>query len=652
MSNAEFLKEILLLDYKGIAAEYILHNISDVAIKNLRKYFLERNEELKANKIIGAKLSVSEEIVLKGVIYNFTKTYNWCKEIHLKSAIESKDLLEIFIDLELYITQVRERFEPDELLPTIASHKIFENIDKNIIIYGGSGAGKSTLMMNICRQIFDTEHSLREFSCPIVIQFRDIDYTKRKKNKSNFGLYDILKDTFGIEIKFPENKTKDKNKENNEEKDKKKDKKKKTVKKVNEDELIRVTYNYIQTVKSTVTQFIDDANLLLIFDGFDEIPDLEIKDLVEKNFQELALSLNKSKFILTSRNGEFNSSLANTRKFEICPLNDKQILSIVTKWLKDEELIDDFIRKIKSSPFYDTAIRPLTITHLCIIYERKKTIPPKPSSVYKYVVDLMLEKWDDQRKVIRNSTYGELFLSDMSKFLYHISYKLSYNIKTNLFSSRDLQNAYLSICNMHNLPASEVRKVVREIESHNGLIIQVGSDSYQFTHKSLQEYLTAEYITGLSAFPKLDVISSMPNEIAISISLSTDNSEFFNFFIKNIKKFSYEYWLILLNRIHLEKPSFTDSNVSLIFFISILSLSYSNWLKEYQYDSIKKIIVLIINDTNIKIATTDFYKLYKRYDIIDKYIVFEHKNLKTSLPEREYREGRLYLEEDIYNLIF
>ncbi len=45
-----------------------------------------------------------------------------------------------------------------------------------------------------------------------------------------------------------------------------------------------------------------------------------------------------------------------------------------------------FTEQIKKSPFADTAIRPLTIAHLCAIFERAGRIPDKPKTFYRKIV--------------------------------------------------------------------------------------------------------------------------------------------------------------------------------------------------------------------------------------------------------------------------
>ncbi|MBK8627855.1 MAG: hypothetical protein IPN86_20500 [Saprospiraceae bacterium] len=156
-----------------------------------------------------------------------------------------------------------------------------------------------------------------------------------------------------------------------------------------------------ELVSFFLSSLLDELGILIMIDGLDEIP-IGLRDNVIQDLSSLALSLKKSRIILTSRVGDYNYQINNTKEYEICPLRDNQIESFTKKWLHDKpnkELMD----QLKGSPFYDATIRPLTLAHLCAIYEREGTIPRKPKTVYRKIVNLLLEEWNLQNSVIRTS---------------------------------------------------------------------------------------------------------------------------------------------------------------------------------------------------------------------------------------------------------
>ncbi|MDR9363738.1 MAG: NACHT domain-containing protein [Balneolaceae bacterium] len=478
------------------------------------------------------RLASSQKEIEESLNQHLKTVKNWAREISFKDASQAKILPNIYIDLDLSVYPKKtllEGFEPNETVN-------FKDIplNKHTIILGQPGAGKTTSLKYLCHSMIFEEKGIfenHEYNYPVLLKFRELDYFDSR----NFLLDNLLK-IFGISLKYERPNTK-------------------TEEDVSPEQYKSIAYKY-------VLQFIDSQNLVLILDGFDELPSNEIKEYAIKDIRLLASSMDSSLLILSSRSSDFSYHIDGTNEFEIAPLNNKQIREFSRKWLGSKKDGVKFFKKIKKSPFYDTTIRPLTIAHLCAIYERRGDIPKKPKTVYSKLINLLLEEWDLQRSVKRKSEYANFEVDRKSEFLSALSFELTTHYKKNIFSSSELQRIYHRINPEFDLPSHESRNVVKELETHNGLIMRTGYDQFEFAHKSLQEYLTANYIVKLPELPKdLSLIKSIPNELAIAITISSNPSMYFI-------KFTNEYILApksgmdesfvttFINRLLLEKPDF------------------------------------------------------------------------------------------------
>ncbi|MBA4239768.1 MAG: signal transduction protein [Sphingobacteriaceae bacterium] len=456
---------------------------------------------------------------------------NWSNEITFKDLKVAKQTTNVFIPLDLFIYPLRIRMDIREKIEIIPLLDIFKRETHHIAILGQPGAGKTTSMKFFCQSIFfDEKFYPEQFNYPLLIKLRDFN---RKKEEGQTGIiFDYLFSILGLKISVPDEKN---------------------------DQIKEQIARY---KKQTVLELIDKLKILLIIDGFDELAFKSHKEIVLDEISILANHLENSKLILTSRTAEYSKSIENISVYELCPLNETQIKSFSEKWL-GKERTKDFLKAIVDSPYNDTSIRPLTIAHLCAIYERIGNIPEKPKTVYRKIINLLLEEWDEQRSVKRTSKYALFEIDRKFEFLSNLAYHLTLKNGKSVFSDHELLSVYESIHIDFDLSKNDSRQVVNDLESHTGLFVQAGFNAYEFAHKSLQEYLTAEYLVKLPSIPvNKRTIEQIPNELAIAVTISSNSSLYF---VELIEKsltntgITYEFIKRFMSRLIIEKPDFNQN---------------------------------------------------------------------------------------------
>jgi DNA polymerase III delta prime subunit len=272
-----------------------------------------------------------------------------------------------------------------------------------------------------------------------------------------------------------------------------------------------------QLLHPKIARVIDDTGALVLLDGLDEVPG-SLRLATEGTITRLALTLRQRKIVVSCRSGDYTTSVDGFDTLEICPLTNQQISQIARRWCEDPKA---FLQQLKSLPFADLATRPLFLCQLILLFESTGFLPVDPSAVYRRVVRLALEEWDRQKRVVRPTKYGRFDPDRKLKFLSHLAFHLTYVIKAKQFTTDNLVGVYRAICGNFGLPREDALSVVRELESHTGILVESGVDRFEFSHLSLQEYLCAEFLVGSPMTDKIaDYLVHNPAPVAVAVALS------------------------------------------------------------------------------------------------------------------------------------
>jgi len=454
----------------------------------------------RANAAIKSYLSsvTSSADDLESAIQNhLTAVKNWSSEAGFADSANAKLTQRVYVDLDCFVMPRSLRVNSSEQTKRIRLEDLFHEGNNHLVFLGTPGAGKTTSMKNICNRVFTEENFAGDcINYPVVIKLRDLNGTT-----SRTPLVSELVSILGLAVGLHES--------------------------------LKNRSSESQRVKTLLWRdalcaVLNESRALVVLDGFDEVADVNLRSLILNEVRELTLKLETSSLIMTSRTGEFVRNIDNAKVYEICPLTNLQIEQFAKKWLGKLGEAKKFVEQVKKSPFGDAAIKPLNLAHLCALFERIGSIPEKPKTVYRKILRLLLEEWDEQRSVRRTSSYSKFEPDRKYDFLAAVSYHLTTEREKLTFGSQTLIKIYKRICRDFSLPADESKQVAQEVESHTGLLLKCGYDEYEFAHKSLQEFLAAEFIVRLPSIPKdVQTIKLLPNELGIAVTISSSSSLYF-----------------------------------------------------------------------------------------------------------------------------
>lgn len=385
----------------------------------------------------------------------------------------------------------------------------------NFALLGDPGAGKTTTIKRLARQMLSEPPASEEdvWAFPVLVMCRERDWDR-------WSLEDQLADLLHIPGTVPDSM---------------------------ESGVERRDLTYA---------VLDEGPAILFVDGLDEMPG-RARARLERDLERFTDRATLARVIVSCRSGDYRH-LDGFSLVELCPLNDGQIKVVADRALEDGS---EFLRALRASPLADLASRPLFLTQLIVVYRNSGgAIPDQPVSLYRLVIRLLLQDWDEQRRIARPSRYARFQVDDKLEFLSALSYELTVERKALRFRTDDLVAAYARIAARFDLPANEARRVAREIEAHTGIIVESGN-GFEFSHLSLQEYLCAYYIV---REPFDDHVArylhEYPAPVAIAVALSSNPSHWMANVVlragvlnepEGVRSFAY--------RLGQERPRFTRS---------------------------------------------------------------------------------------------
>lgn len=468
-------------------------------------------------------------------------TKRWCSSISFVDLPGSKHLEQIHIQLESFLTPQRLHLDYAERAIKRPLTDILRGANEHVVVLGSPGAGKTTSMKKLCSDFFNGRQPILNQTFPILLRLRDPDLVE-----ANSPIFDSLRSILPLELHLDPSFEASRN----------------------QDQLARLD-------RDVFIDYLDALRPTIILDGFDEVPSQTARARILAEFRTLCRRCKGARLILTCRTGEFRYNIEGARTFEIAPLDDLQIREFSYRWIRDSNEASKFYIKVSQSTFADTAMKPLLLAHLCAIYERIGTIPAKPKTVYRKIVSLVLEDWDQQQSIRRLSTYSQLEIDRKIEFLGHLAFSLTTVGLPTIFSKHNLQEAYLKVCKLFSLPPEDAAAVADELESHTGLLVQSGFERYEFAHKSIQEYLVGEYIVRLPSLRRLTkFIPQLGAELAIAVAIASNPAQYLSeLVIVSFTKTqaSTEFISKFLTRLSQENPDFIPAPESTL---ALLLLSH------------------------------------------------------------------------------
>lgn len=438
----------------------------------------------------------------------------WAEQITFREIHRALELTDHFVDLEcrLGVRESRRETRPrtvlrvTELASTVGSAAIL----------GRPGAGKTTTLRRIA-QLALSRRERGESIVPLVLQLRDLAPSE--------SIPDALLAVLGVYPEFAPH--------------------------IAEPDRQKLKHEMLRLILAEI-------GALVLLDGLDETC-RETRQRIEVDLEHLLEGSAQYRCIVTCRTADYRRHFPRTTELVLQPLSRADVQEFAHRWLGSHAT--RFVDAVYDSPFSGLEVLPLTVAHLSAVYMRTGSIPAKPRSVYRRVVRLLLEEWDEQRGIRRQSSYAGFDIDRKEAFLYRLAFELTIAGRRGSFSHADLRTAYERLHAYFDLPASQAEHVAREIESHSGIVLALGHDEFEFAHLAIQEYLCAEYLVRLRDWPASRIVE-LPEEMAIVVCLSSEPTQVLEEVLARFGKSdtrAQSFLHVFAARLAAEKPDFQES---------------------------------------------------------------------------------------------
>jgi hypothetical protein len=237
--------------------------------------------------------------------------------------------------------------------------------------------------------------------------------------------------------------------------------------------------------------------IVLFLDGFDEVPNNE-RTRIARELETIVRTYPDLRIVVSSRPDSGMGSSFYFSKRKISPMlldTQKRFVNHLYKYYKQSESINAILSN--SEFISEVTTTPLLLTLFTINYNARQFKPDSLSEFYSLIFPTMLYRHDRMKIGFERERKAGLTDYQMQRLFNSLSF-LSLNENNTRFPSYLFQKYLNNSARLDGFPENLEDRLIDDITSITALIVRDGFDEFSFTHKSIQEYFAAVFISMLS----------------------------------------------------------------------------------------------------------------------------------------------------------
>ncbi|MBF0434628.1 MAG: SUMF1/EgtB/PvdO family nonheme iron enzyme [Magnetococcales bacterium] len=273
----------------------------------------------------------------------------------------------------------------------------------------------------------------------------------------------------------------------------------------------------------------ESGNLLLLFDGLDEIADSKLRARVAERIAGQLVGFQERNIyaIVSCRYAgyEGNVRLENFFPLDVKPLDGQRVEEFVHVWfdeackhMGDAQATEAKNRSLRllgtmdKTAFADQRIKllmgnPLLLTLLCLVVLRGGEIPRNRAAFYQKCLEIMLNKWRREQADVEPL----LDLQAAMDILQPLAWKLHQEKRRDNVRQLEFANfAEQQLAGKKDAPTGLA--ILEWLNRDTGIFIEYAQKQYGFMHLGLQEYLAARHVVMSEGDGLLNILAGQADE--------------------------------------------------------------------------------------------------------------------------------------------
>ncbi len=256
---------------------------------------------------------------------------------------------------------------------------------------------------------------------------------------------------------------------------------------------------------------LERGKLLILLDGLDEVPSQNLNETISQ-IQNFVDTYHQNRFIASCRIAAYRNNFRRFSDVAMADFDDEQIQQFINNWFHGEddqqaktgEKCWELLEKPENEAAKELAHTPLLLTFLCLVYDRSQNFPNNRSVLYKKALRILLEEWAAEKRILRDEIYQGLHTELEELLLSEIAYTGFASNRLFFSQSEIVDQIKTFLAGNLNAPQHlNGEAVLNAIAIQQGILVERAEDVFSFSHLTLQEYLTAQYIDDHRLIEKL-----------------------------------------------------------------------------------------------------------------------------------------------------